>query len=456
MKAKELIEKYKNGQRDFRQVDLEGENLAWSTLTDSDFRGANLQHVIFKGATLHRVKFNEGASLAFSDLSSAELINADLRGTNLEGANLSETQLNAIVDEQTRLPRGFQARLQPDHEFELIEDYKKQIEQLKNEKIESKNDLENEKNQSKIIISDLKEKTYDLENKLRNETQQLLLERKNIASLMKEFDQSKRTLSNLETTHSTLMEKLRNEEAQNLIWRKNIESLTKERDQLKLTLQRLEADHSTLEQKLKSLEKDRNSLYVAFQKSESGLLDLKQQIQESIQSQEKQAKLTHANQWQEKILQKAYSLPELSKLIDFLSRKRWRNADEETHKVIMKISGDFHQYKNGLDEVSIQRFPVTVLQTIDQLWLHYSQNHFGFTTQADIWEKCGATEERTTLQQVENCLGWRRDNQCLWYEKLNFSLDAPQGHLPARVYDEWNGKGVVFRLDWISLLLNEI
>lgn len=217
MKAKELIEKYKNGQRDFRQVDLEGENLAWSTLTDADFRGANLQHVNFKGATLHRVKFNEGASLAFSDLSSAELINADLRGTNLEGANLSETQLNAIVDEHTRLPRGFQARLQPDHGFELIEDYKKQIEQLKNEKIESKKRLENEKNQAKIVISGLKEKTYDLENKLRHETQQLLLERNNIASITKECDQSKLTLHNLEISYSTLEQNLRNEEKHNVL-----------------------------------------------------------------------------------------------------------------------------------------------------------------------------------------------------------------------------------------------
>ena len=211
-----------------------------------------------------------------------------------------------------------------------------------------------------------------------------------------------------------------------------------------------------LEQKLKNLKEDRDSLYVALQNSESGSLDLKQQIQESIQLQEKQAKLTQANQWQEKILQKAYSLQELSQLIDFLSRKRWRNADEETHKVIMKISGDFHQYKNGLDEVSIQRFPVTALQTIDQLWLHYSQGHFGFTAQANVWETCGAIEAEATLQQVENCLGWRRGDQCLWYEKLNFSLDAPQGHFPARVYDKWNGEGVVFRLDWISLLLNKI
>ena len=106
MKAKELIEKYKNGARDFRQVDLEGENLAWSTLSDADFRGANLQNVNLKGATLHRVKFNEGANLAFTDLSSAELINTDLRGANLQGANLSETQLNAIIDETYAITQG--------------------------------------------------------------------------------------------------------------------------------------------------------------------------------------------------------------------------------------------------------------------------------------------------------------------------------------------------------------
>ena len=97
----------------------------------------------------------------------------------------------------TRLPRGFQARLQPNHGFELIEDYKKQIEKLKSEKIELRNNLESEINKDKIIITQLKEKTCDLENKLRDEIQQLLLERKNLASLTKERDQLKLTLQRL-------------------------------------------------------------------------------------------------------------------------------------------------------------------------------------------------------------------------------------------------------------------
>ena len=127
MKAEELIERYKNGQRDFRQANLMGEKLLWVTLNDADFRGANLQEVNFEGAKLYRVNFSEDTSLAFADLSRAELIDADLRGCNLKGANLSETKLSAIIDEYTQLPKGFQARLYPDSKVNLVDEQEKQL-----------------------------------------------------------------------------------------------------------------------------------------------------------------------------------------------------------------------------------------------------------------------------------------------------------------------------------------
>jgi WD40 repeat protein len=109
MNSKELIAQYRAGRRDFQNVDVAGIDLTWTILSDADFRGANLQGVIFNGATLHRVDFSDNANLRLADLSRADLIEANLNGANLEGANLTDTNLSrARFDEKTIFPKGFQ------------------------------------------------------------------------------------------------------------------------------------------------------------------------------------------------------------------------------------------------------------------------------------------------------------------------------------------------------------
>jgi WD40 repeat protein len=109
MKAKELLNEYRNGRRDFRTIDLSGIDLTWAVLSDADFKGSNLQGAILTGATLHRVDFGGGVNLTFADLSRAEMVGADLTGVNFEGANLEGVNLSGVrFDETTRFPKGFQ------------------------------------------------------------------------------------------------------------------------------------------------------------------------------------------------------------------------------------------------------------------------------------------------------------------------------------------------------------
>jgi Pentapeptide repeats (8 copies) len=226
MKAKELIEKYKNGQRDFRQADLEGENLAWTTLSDVNFENANLESVNFKSAILHRVNF-QGANLSFADLSSAELIDTDLRGANLLGANLSDAQLDSNINEKTQLPKGIQARIFAGESFRRTEEINKI--------------LEKERQKTPLLINTLK-KNGDLENKFRNKHEQYQVERK------------------------------------------RVEYLTKERDQLKLELQALQADYSKLDQIFKSIKEEKDNFSSALQSSKSNMIFLKYQLQGLTQS----------------------------------------------------------------------------------------------------------------------------------------------------------------------------
>ena len=117
-------------------------------------------------------------------------------------------------------------------------------------------------------------------------------------------------------------------------------------------------------------------------------------------------------------------------LRNFLASGQWHHADEETGAVMLKIA---RRVKAGwLREEDIQEFPCPDLQTIDQLWVKYSQGRFGFSVQQRIWE--GAGED---YAKFSDSVGWRTHyswQQWWQYSDLIFSLEAPVGRLPAKPF----------------------
>jgi uncharacterized protein YjbI with pentapeptide repeats len=93
MKAQELIEKYKNGQRDFRGVCLSGKNLAWATLTQIDLRASDLQETNLSGANLSGANLSEKTNLAFANQSCTDLNNADSRNAVEKESKCHRTDL---------------------------------------------------------------------------------------------------------------------------------------------------------------------------------------------------------------------------------------------------------------------------------------------------------------------------------------------------------------------------
>ncbi|PMB01494.1 hypothetical protein CEN45_02685 [Fischerella thermalis CCMEE 5198] len=81
----------------------------------------------------------------------------------------------------------------------------------------------------------------------------------------------------------------------------------------------------------------------------------------------------------------------------------------------------------------IKEFPCQDLRTIDALWTKYSQGHFGFSMQKHIWLELGAEIDKYTECLLGDRVGWRIKQEWLKYSDLNFSLNAPQGHLPSRL-----------------------
>ena len=130
-------------------------------------------------------------------------------------------------------------------------------------------------------------------------------------------------------------------------------------------------------------------------------------------------------------------------LEEFLSKEKWKDADEETARIIFKIAG--RENERWLRPEDIEVFPSNELQTIDKLWVKYSKNHFGFSVQKEIYQSLGGTKEynQEITQQFWRKTGLVTDSQAYWsqYNSLTFDLSAPRGHLPIN-YDINTPSGV--------------
>ncbi|MGB3188839.1 MAG: GUN4 domain-containing protein, partial [Limnoraphis sp.] len=130
------------------------------------------------------------------------------------------------------------------------------------------------------------------------------------------------------------------------------------------------------------------------------------------------------------------------KLNYFLENKMWKEADEETFKTLLELTGREKEGKSL--ETDLNLLFAEDLKIIDQLWIKHSNGHFGLSIQTKIYHSLKNTQQKD--DQVWNAfgekVGWCVNNTWLWYKSVNFSTSAPSGHLPARIWDNWNKGGV--------------
>ncbi len=122
-------------------------------------------------------------------------------------------------------------------------------------------------------------------------------------------------------------------------------------------------------------------------------------------------------------------------LRNLLAVGEWQQADRETETVMIKASG--REEDGWLSEEDLAEFPCEDLRIIDQLWIKYSNGHFGFSVQKRIWESIEGTnkdEDVEIWKKFGDKVGWRVNDSWVGYRNLTFSLDAPEGHLPEWVF----------------------
>ncbi|MBD2519168.1 GUN4 domain-containing protein [Nostoc sp. FACHB-973] len=116
-------------------------------------------------------------------------------------------------------------------------------------------------------------------------------------------------------------------------------------------------------------------------------------------------------------------------LENLLKAQKWKAADEETTRIMLKVAK--RQQQGWLDYESINNFPCTDLRIIDQLWLKYSDGHFGFSVQKRIWLECDGKIDYETECSLGDRLGWREKSSWLFKEEYYYSRYALAGHLPS-------------------------
>ena len=132
-----------------------------------------------------------------------------------------------------------------------------------------------------------------------------------------------------------------------------------------------------------------------------------------------------------------------TKLRDLLAEGKWKEANQETSKV-MRLAGGYA----SLCYEDMDNFPCEDLRTINQLWLHYSEGKFGFSVQKEIYESLGGTRKYNEKVFYDFCdrVGWRQKARwtgrkaTVWmdYDELTFNLEhAPKGHLPTQLFWIW-------------------
>lgn len=111
---------------------------------------------------------------------------------------------------------------------------------------------------------------------------------------------------------------------------------------------------------------------------------------------------------------------EFQNLIDCLTNQQWKEANRIT----------------GVLECSSTRL------ILDELWTKFSNGHFGFSIQSQIWQEVGGFIYPDDVRTYKYNAGWEsgdsdsfmeaRDRYLnrVGCERFDFSLNAPPGHLP--------------------------
>jgi GUN4-like/ARM-like repeat domain, GUN4-N terminal len=125
-------------------------------------------------------------------------------------------------------------------------------------------------------------------------------------------------------------------------------------------------------------------------------------------------------------------IPQSERGIDYsalqalLVQQDFQAADRLTLEKMCELTGDLAFQRKWLYFTEVEQLPILDLQTLDRLWLVYSEGKFGFSVQRELWLGTGKNWEA-----LWSLIGWKAGNNWTRYPQgFTWDLTAPKGHLP--------------------------
>lgn len=125
-------------------------------------------------------------------------------------------------------------------------------------------------------------------------------------------------------------------------------------------------------------------------------------------------------------------------LEEYLKNQQWYEADQETWKLMLKVTN--REEEGYLELDNIKNFPCEDLLTLDRLWVEYSKKHgfeFGFSVQKQIYVECGgkldfSDPSSKTWNQFRDRTAWKSEGNWVDYPDQFFKNNfmSVKGHLP--------------------------
>lgn len=113
-------------------------------------------------------------------------------------------------------------------------------------------------------------------------------------------------------------------------------------------------------------------------------------------------------------------------LQQMLIQQDFEAADRLTSQKMCEAAGSAAVARGWVYFTEVAQIDNADLNTINLLWLVYSEGKFGFSVQRKMWLGLGKNWEKLWLQ-----IGWKKDGKFTRYPgEFIWSLDAPKGHLP--------------------------
>ncbi len=104
----------------------------------------------------------------------------------------------------------------------------------------------------------------------------------------------------------------------------------------------------------------------------------------------------------------------------------FEEADRLTSEHLRQLAGAAAVQRGYVYYSEVAAMAATDLESLDRLWVCYSQGRFGFTVQARLLQACQGQWERLWPR-----LGWKAEGTWTRYPgAFVWSLEAPEGHMP--------------------------